>query len=186
MRKSARAVQIRQRAYLHAQRLPHIGVVPRYVYTKLHTDDDFLSRIRESMNGPWAINGPHGATHTHPTGPSFPSLAPPLPPSPPASPRVHARALTRSLARLRCVLRRLKRRRVRTKLRRDQFYFFLAASFFSHGDSPGRREDRTPGYDLAATRPYVRAYVRTRVIIRRERESSSSWERLSRGRAKIA
>lgn len=44
---------------------------PRRVYTKLHTDDDFLSRIRGSMNGPWAINGPHAATHTHSTGPSF-------------------------------------------------------------------------------------------------------------------
>jgi len=42
-----------------------------------------------------------------------------------------------------------------------------------------RAEDRTAGYDLGAS-------VRERVFTRPRRESRSSWERLSRGRAKIA
>jgi len=85
------------------------------------------------------------------------------------------------------------------KLRRDDARYFFQISFavslplllllplsffpflFLTSDSQRREphEDRTAGYDLGAS-------VRERVFTRPRRESRSSWERLSRGRAKIA
>lgn len=101
-----RSVQIRPRAYPHTHTYTHssnsgsVGgsgshissactrnytpTTPAAAAADYDDDDDFLSRSRGSMNGPWAINGPH-ATHTHSV------------PSSPLCPAVHARALTRSL-----------------------------------------------------------------------------------------
>lgn len=97
-KKCSRSVQIRPRTYLHTA-CSYVYRHPctrNYVYIHLHTDDDFLSRIRGSMNGPWTINGPY-ATHTHSLRALSASPLPPSPPLPPPRLYKHARALTRSL-----------------------------------------------------------------------------------------
>lgn len=204
-----RSVQIRPRAYPHTHTYTHssnsgsVGgsgshissactrnytpTTPAAAAADYDDDDDFLSRSRGSMNGPWAINGPH-ATHTHSV------------PSSPLCPAVHARALTRSLdyddgenrgddgyeitVRPHALffpsfLFYFLSPSLSFSLSPFSFSFSLSFSSFSLANgSQRKRADRTAGYDLALARhPCALSYAL--------RESRLSWERLSRGRAKI-
>lgn len=140
-----------------AARIPTHGGSHISYAAKLHYDNDFLSRIRESMNGPWAINGPCVATHTHPTGASLSFSSSHLfgPPC----------MLALSRDRSRGVSRRLRRRCTKLRGGAALFFFPLVSPRFSFlsraSDSPERRKDRTPGYDLAVMRPCMHACVRT-------------------------
>ena len=151
------SVQIRQRAYLHTraptyQNRMHAAACTRnYTWRRLPLTDP---RIHEwSVGYQWAVR-----CYPHARGPLF------LPPPPPPSPACML-ALSRDRSRGYDMLRRLRRWRAYVRNYGGTTLFFpsfLRFFFFSHGWAIRRKEekDRTPGYDLAAARPCVRAYVR--------------------------